>query len=89
MEVVHEFFHRDLEGLKQASVFKEPVGDLKYKNHKIRTQEYHHSTTKPRPPETGKQTQLSHSVLSCLNTCTSVFLLNKFPLQVVQEGFQI
>lgn len=31
MEVVHEFFYRDLEGLKQASVFKEPVGDLKHK----------------------------------------------------------
>lgn len=35
MEVVHEFFHRDLEGLKQASVFKEPVGDLEHKNHKV------------------------------------------------------
>ena len=33
MEVVHEFFHRDLEGLKQASVFKEPVGDLKDRSH--------------------------------------------------------
>lgn len=33
MEVVHEFFHRDLEGLKQASVFKEPERDLKHKNH--------------------------------------------------------
>lgn len=25
VEVVHEFFHRDLEGLKQASVFEEAV----------------------------------------------------------------
>lgn len=31
MEVVHEFFDWDLEGCKQASVFKEPVGDLKPK----------------------------------------------------------
>lgn len=29
MKVIHEFFHRDLEGLKQPGVFKEPVGDLK------------------------------------------------------------
>jgi len=28
VEVVHEFIDRDLEGLKQTSVFKEPVGDL-------------------------------------------------------------
>lgn len=28
MKVIHEFFHRDLEGLKQTGVFKEPVGDL-------------------------------------------------------------
>lgn len=32
MEVVHEFMYRNLEGCKQASVFKEPVGDLKDKN---------------------------------------------------------
>lgn len=31
VKVVHEFVYRDLEGLKQASVFKEPVGDLKHK----------------------------------------------------------
>lgn len=31
MEIVHEFVDRDLEGLKQTSVFKEPVGDLKDK----------------------------------------------------------
>lgn len=36
MEVVHEFFYRDLKGLKQASVFKEPVGDL---THKIKLSE--------------------------------------------------
>lgn len=36
VEVVHEFFYRDLEGLKQASVFKEPVGDLKHKNPIVR-----------------------------------------------------
>lgn len=29
MKVIHEFLHRDLEGLKQTGVFKEPVGDLK------------------------------------------------------------
>lgn len=28
MKVIHEFFHRDLECLKQTGVFKEPVGDL-------------------------------------------------------------
>lgn len=32
MEVVHEFFNRDLEGLKQARVFKESVGDLQHNN---------------------------------------------------------
>lgn len=32
VKVVHEFVYRDLEGLKQASVFKEPVRDLKHKN---------------------------------------------------------
>lgn len=32
MEVVHEFFDGDLEGRKQASVFKESVGDLKPKS---------------------------------------------------------
>lgn len=32
MEVVHEFFHRDLKCLKQASVFKEPVRDLIHKD---------------------------------------------------------
>lgn len=32
MEVVHEFFDGDLEGLKQACVFKEPVSDLTYRN---------------------------------------------------------
>lgn len=29
MEVIHEFIHRDLEGLKQTGVFKKPVSDLK------------------------------------------------------------
>lgn len=29
MEVVHEFFNRDLEGLKKACVFKKPVRYLK------------------------------------------------------------
>ena len=30
VEVVHEFFDRDFESFKQAGVFKEPVGDLRY-----------------------------------------------------------
>lgn len=34
MKVVHEFFHRDLEGLEQAGVFKEAVRDLKQKKKK-------------------------------------------------------
>lgn len=29
MEVIHEFIHGDLEGLKQTCVIKEPVGHLK------------------------------------------------------------
>lgn len=29
MEVVHEFLDRDLEGLKQTSVLKKPVRDLR------------------------------------------------------------
>lgn len=36
VEVVHKFFYWDLEGLKQTSVFKEPVGDLKHKNAIVR-----------------------------------------------------
>lgn len=31
MEVVHEFFYRDLKSLKQASVLKEPIRYLKDK----------------------------------------------------------
>ena len=34
VEVVHEFFNRNLECLKQASVFKEPVRDLKHSRSK-------------------------------------------------------
>lgn len=37
MEVVHEFFDGDLEGLEQAGVFKEPVGDLKHKNQIVKS----------------------------------------------------
>lgn len=40
MEVVHEFFYRDLKGFEQASVFKEPVGDLKHKNTSVRESAY-------------------------------------------------
>lgn len=36
MEVVHEFFYRDLKGLKQASVFKEPVRDLIDRDQSVR-----------------------------------------------------
>lgn len=36
MEVVHEFFYRDLKGLKQASVFKQPVRDLIHKDQIVR-----------------------------------------------------
>lgn len=36
VEVVHEFFYRDLKGLKQASVFKQPVGYLRHKKHIVR-----------------------------------------------------
>lgn len=36
VEVVHEFFYRDLESLKQASVFKEPVGDLIHQNQSVK-----------------------------------------------------
>lgn len=37
VEVVHEFFDGDLEGLEQAGVFKEPVGDLKHKNQIVKS----------------------------------------------------
>lgn len=37
VEVVHEFFDGDLEGLEQAGVFKEPVGDLKDKNQNVKS----------------------------------------------------
>lgn len=36
MEVVHEFFYGDLKGLKQASVFKEPVRHLVHKDQIVR-----------------------------------------------------
>lgn len=36
MEVVHEFFYRDLKGLKQASVFKKPVRYLRHKKSIVR-----------------------------------------------------
>lgn len=37
MKVVHEFFHRDLEGLEQAGVFEEAVRDLNQKRKKKKT----------------------------------------------------
>lgn len=39
MEVVHEFFDWDLKGLKQASVFKEPVRNLRHRDENVHKHE--------------------------------------------------
>lgn len=60
MKVVHEFFHRDLEGLEQAGVFKEAVRDLKQTN----TQKNHISATNlDSPPERGNKASLHTATL--------------------------
>lgn len=46
MEVIHKFFNRDLEGLKEAGVFKEPVGDLNTQNYYCQKVFEHHKTYK-------------------------------------------